>query len=452
MKRTFYIVLLLLAGCCTVTAQTSPGSERYSDLIARTEGLPAYEALYHMLNYQRFHPEHAPIYYRMGDEVYTLLPTKDALHNYEERAELLYKARLFYGNCLHFLDGKMPHGETFPSITPAGKRLEYSDIDTYIRARLDTISRWRTETDTLHDRFYRMVDRYESCRQLFMQFMEKYPSEKLAHLCLTKYDYECLEKLMTLTRQFDEDKRLFSEALHVSPVPHYNPQFRSVSITMYRLDGVTPSDFLANDIPLWDYAEWIESFMKEQQDTYHKLMQSIVAEYTMIEQNAVRFHQGQTVQFQLDRRLPFRIERYDFHSPMATFIRLQHLLAETILQAADSLTTAEQITDDELSARITALLELQKSYEEANTLLRTMQQQVNEATASKYAYFLRKTKVLTVDRLLSKATQMVELQQNLTRQIDEQLQNYANAYPKQFEDVDISDDKAASDAAEAAAK
>ena len=82
----------------------------------------------------------------MGDVAYTVLPTKDALHHYDERNELLYKARLFYGNSLHFMGGRVPHGETFPTVTPAGKRLEYEDIERYIRAHLDTISRWRTET------------------------------------------------------------------------------------------------------------------------------------------------------------------------------------------------------------------------------------------------------------------------------------------------------------------
>ena len=72
--------------------------------------MPAYEALYHMMTYQRFHPNQPSIYYRMGDVIYTLLPTKDALHDYDERAELLYKARLFYGNCLHFMGGRLPHG------------------------------------------------------------------------------------------------------------------------------------------------------------------------------------------------------------------------------------------------------------------------------------------------------------------------------------------------------
>ena len=65
----------------------------------------------------------------------------------------------------------------------------------------------------------------------------------------------------------------------------------------------------------------------------------------------------------------------------------------------------------------------------------------------KYAFFLRETKIGSVEALLAKAEQVLEFQTILTRQIEEQLQDYANAFPTQFEEVDIRDDQAASEAA-----
>ena len=445
------VAVLLMGGFCKANAQ-GESSERYSELLARTESLPAYEAMYHMLAFQRFHPENAPIYYRLGDVVYSLLPSKDALHDYKERAELLYKARLFYGNCLHFLEGRVPRGETFPTVVPAGKKVEYADIETYLRGRLDTINRWRQETDTLHDRFYRMVDRYETCRQLFLGFMEKYPSEKLAHLCLSDDDRANLQQLSQLTKQFEQDKQLFAEALKISPVPYYAPQFRMVPIALYRLDGITSSDFLANDIPLWDYSDWANSFLYVQQHTYQTLMRDMVQEFTMLNFGMERFHQGQPVQIETNPRLANRVECYDYNSPMAAFIRMEQTIALTILQAQDSLTADEQITNSELSARITANIEVQQRMEEIHDMLRNFKQRIDETTDKKYAYFLRETKIATVERLVEIAEQADAFQQFLTLQINVQLHNYAKAFPQQFEEVDISDDQAASEAAEAAAK
>lgn len=443
---------------CVVALMLSSGesfaqsTERYSDLIERIAPLPAYDQMYQLLAYQRSHPEQSAVYYRLGEVAYSMLPDKDPLHNYDERAELLYKARLFYGNGLHFMGGRLPRGESFANITPAGKKIEFEDVDAYIRARLDTIKQWRTETDTIHNRFYRMVDRYESCRQLFLQFMEKYPSEKLAHLCLTKDDNENLERLGKLTKQFEQDKQLFVEALTASPIKHYNPQFRMVEIAVYRLDGVTMTDFLVNDVPLWDYAGWTQSFLQVQRQTYETMMRNVYQEYAMIDNNVERFRQRQTVQLKLDQLLPDLIERFDYQSPIASFIRLEHLIANTLEQAVDSLTTEVKLSDGELSQRITAAIEARQRNEEAITILNTMQQQINEATESKYAFFLRRTQLLTMDRLTDKAKQMINFHQQLTQLIDQQLRNYADAYPKQFEDVDISDDQAASEAAEAAAK
>ena len=445
-----YVCVIACAFCSSVAFAQS--TERYSDFVERVASLPAYEQMYQLLAYQRSHPEQAAVYYRLGEVAYSMLPDKDPLHNYEERAELLYKARLFYGNGLHFMGGRLPRGESFANITPAGKKIEFEDVDAYIRARLDTVKLWRTETDTIHNRFYRMVDRYETCRQLFLQFMEKYPSEKLAHLCLTKDDYDNLENLGKLTKQFEQDKRLFTEALAASPIKHYNPQFRSVEIAVYRLDGVTSTDFLANDVPLWDYASWSQAFLEVQRKNYESMMRNIVQEYTMIDSNVDRFRQRQTVQLKPDYLLPNLIERYDYQSPIATFIRLEHLVAGTLEQAVDSLTTEVKLDDGDLSLRISAAIEARQRNDEAIMILNTMQEQINEATESKYAFFLRRTQLLTLDRLTDKAKQMVDFHLQLTQLIDQQLRNYADAYPKQYEEVDISDDQAASEAAEAAGK
>ncbi len=453
MKAIRYIVLMMaLAGSVHVSSQppqnrVNPETEKYADLITRTADLPAYEAMYHMLAYQRFHPEQAPIYYRMGDVVYNLLPSKDALHDYEERAELLYKGRLFYGNCLHFLGGKMPRNETFPTIQPAGKKVEYEDVEAYLRGRLDTLKRWRAETDTLHDRFYRMVDCYELCRQVFLTFMEKYPSDKLAHLCLTEEDREALQDLSRMTNDFLQKKQLFLDALSASPIQRYNPEFHMVEITAYRLDGVTSSDFLANDVPLWDYAEWVTTFLQIHQTVYQVMMRELVQEHTMIDYSFERFRQGMPVQMELNPLIAFRLELIDYNSPLASFLCLEQLAGETTLQAQDSLTVETQLPDGELSARITASIEAQQRLAETESTLRTLRQRIDETTPQKYAFFLKQTNIESVEALLNKAEQVMEFQTTLTRQIEQQLHNYAKAYPVQFEAVDISDDQAASEAA-----
>lgn len=436
-----------MAMCATTWAQ-SPESERYSDLVARTENLPAYEALYHLLAYQRFHPEQAALYYRMGDAAYSLLPARDPLHDYQERAELLYKARLFYGNCLHFMHGKLPHGETFPTVVPAGKKVEYADVEAYLRSKLDTLKIWRAETDTLHDRFYRMVDNYEAARQLFLQFMEKYPSEKLAHLCFTDEDRATLAELERLTHHMEQDKQLFVKALVSSPIPHYDPTFRMVEIAAYRLDGITSTDFLANDVPLWDYASWTASFLQVQQKTYQVFMRELVQEHTALSHCMERFRQGQSVQAEPDFRLSYRIERYDYHSPMSSFIQLEQIAAQMTLQAQDSLTAEQQISDGDLSQRITSLLMARRQISEADNLLTTMKQRMDASTAKKYAFFLRETKLATTEELIRIAEQTAAFQRQLVQQMERQLQSYATAYPKQYEKVDISDDQAASEAAE----
>ena len=181
-------------------------------------------------------------------------------------------------------------------------------------------------------------------------------------------------------------------------------------------------------------------------------MRDLAQEYTQLNHGMQRFREGQSVEMEAQPRLPYRLERYDYQSPVAMLLRLQQLVAGTTLQAVDSLTTETQISDAELSVRITANIETQQRIEEANTLMQKFKQRINDLTAQKYSFFLRETKMDSVEGMISSAEQLLAFQEELTRLIDRQLQNYAEAFPKQFKAVDISDDFAASQAAEAAAK
>ena len=96
---------------------------------------------------------------------------------------------------------------------------------------------------------------------------------------------------------------------------------------------------------------------------------------------------------------------------------------------------------------LTANLEAQERLHEAQSIISTLRKQVDESTAKKYAFFLRESQIGSVEQLLTKAEQAVEFQNTLIALIDRQLKNYANAYPEQFGEVDISDDLAASEAA-----
>ena len=157
----------------------------------------------------------------------------------------------------------------------------------------------------------------------------------------------------------------------------------------------------------------------------------------MLENGLDRFRQEQPVDVAPNELLPNRIERYDYNSPLSTFIRLEQLAAVTALQAQDSLTTDEQVTDEQLAARISASLEAQQRYAEASTLLQTFRQRTDDSSEKKYAFFLKEAKFANFAQVLAYAVKVLDFQRVLTQQIEEQLQEYANAYPHQFEDMEL---------------
>ena len=262
MKRYIFISMFYFA-CLSGIAQ-----EKYSVVLEQSKQLSPYEAIYLLTEYQSWKPELPAVYYEIGNRCYDLLPTRDALHNYEELTTLLYQSRLFYGNCLHFAkDQKLP-GWQYAEIAGDAKRIEYAQLEQYIRPRLAEIKRQQIACDSIHNSFVRMAERYNNCQTIFTDFLTHYTREKTAHLQLQPEERAMLVRLQQTADSLEKDIETYQQALTLQAIEGYNPTFRKEEVVLYRLDGLTHTDFLQNDIALWDYSQWVSSFLDEQVNVY----------------------------------------------------------------------------------------------------------------------------------------------------------------------------------------
>lgn len=287
--------------------------KKYQAFLEQTKQLSPYEAIYTLMDYQYWHPENADVYYQLGNLCYDLLPTRDPLHHYAELSTLLYQSKLFYGNSLHF---------TKDAQTTAA-----------IRPRMREIQRQQTACDSIHHSFCRMVDRYNRCQTLFADFLSRYTREKTAHLKLQDKEQRLLLSLQQTADSLDSDIRVYQQALKLQPVPGYEPVFRKEQIVLYRLDGLTHTDFLQNDIALWDYSRWAKNFLREQADVYERLYADIDKEYTRLTTQLARYSQHQPIDGQTDRSLIGRCKRLEYHAPRVDSVQaLQETLRNCVAE------------------------------------------------------------------------------------------------------------------------
>ena len=332
------ITILIIVACASVYASAQ---EKYSVVLERSKTLSPYEAIFELMDYQYWKPELPAVYYELGNRCYDLLPTRDPLHHYTELCTLLYQSRLFYGNCLHFAKEQKLPGWQYSEIANGQKKIEYAALEAYVRPRLKDIERQKEACDSIYHTFCRMSDRYNRCLTLFSTFLGAYTREKTAHLQLQPEEREMLLNLQREADSLEADIAAFQQALALQPINGYSPVFRKEEIVLYRLDGLTYTDFLQNNIAIWDYSKWVSRFLDEQTEVYEQLYADIDREYAQLSEQLARYEAGQTISGHFDGSLSGRSERLEYSSPRIDSIRI---MQQTIRHAAAEQLIAQSAT------------------------------------------------------------------------------------------------------------
>lgn len=371
MKRISVIVLICSSILVPLRAQ-----EKYNVVLEQTKGLSPYEAIYVLMDYQAWHPDNASIYYHLGDLCYDLLPTRDPLHHYTELSSLLYQSRLFYGNCLHFAkDQKLP-GWQYEPLAQGQKKIEYDALKQYIKPRLEEVKRQQTACDSIHHTFVRMTERYNRCQNLFTDFLNRYSREKTAHLQLLPAERRLLEMLRQATDSLNNDIEAYQQALALQPVPAYAPVFHKEPIVLYRLDGLTHTDFLQNDIAIWDYSQWASAFLEEQEQVYERLYTDAAQEQRQLETQLARYRAGQSISGYMDETLLGRCDRLEWQTNQTDSIRF---LQEAIKNGAAQQTIAQSNAPQSIRELIPLLqLAATRRHATQDSAWRTMNEQLIE--------------------------------------------------------------------------
>lgn len=334
--RRYLLIILSIGMMLTAQAQ-----EKYSVVLERVQSLSPYEAIYEMMEYQCWKPELASVYYHLGNLTYDLLPTRDPLHHYAEMSALLYRSRLFYGNCLHYgKDQKLP-GWQYAGLAGDQKKIEYAQLEQFIRPRLEDVQQQQIACDSIHRSFCRMTERYNRCRTLFADFLGLYTREKVAHLLLQPDQRAMLICLQQAADSLDGDIATFLQALKLMEVKGYSPRFRKEEIVLYRLDGLTYTDFLQNDIAIWDYSRWVNRFMNEQTEVYERLYADAAREYAQLADQIAQYKAGQAISGRIDGSIIGRCARLEWYTAQTDSIALmqqmvQHGAAEQMIAASEA--------------------------------------------------------------------------------------------------------------------
>lgn len=366
-----------------------------------------YEAIYILSDYQQFLPSHAATYYHLGIRYYALIGAEHPIRDYYEFQQNLYRTKLYLGNCLHFAKDQNLKLQHYAGLPIAGKKPEYADVERFVRAKLDTVAGISTRSETLYQAYYRLVNRYALCRNMFTEFCERYTREKTAHLLLTDADRVHLADLQLQADSLEADIQALQAALAAFPVAGYTPEFTWTEINLYRLDGLTNTDLLQNKVALWNYAAWVRQFLDTQENVYTAFYDEIDIEYQIMQRAMTDLQNGKKRKMDYNTILLNRIDRLDYQSFMKDFIESSQRCVGVMCDALPE--TGEDYVEQALTVLLRQNGNINRLHELEKQLSEKLAQDPSALTH--YATLLSKWQCATPDSIMLQERGFVEVAQ-----------------------------------------
>lgn len=364
-----------------VLALSSWARPNYKYILQHYDEFSPREALYRLREYQAWVPTEAHSYYLMGGIYYQLYRQEHPVHNYVELDNALYNGMLYYGNCAHFIGESSVRKDWYADLAVNGK-VDQQMIRTFTMARRDTLRVLRDRLHWMHDSYVSLVTNYDTCRQLMTQLSERYAGEKQAHLMLDSADRALLSDLRARSIRLPDQIREYRQHLDGYPIAGYDPHFRWCRIDYFRMDGLTMTDFLQNDIPLWDYASWVDRFLTAQDTEYARYYASLSSEQQRLSAAMTR-----PAAMRENRRLINTISQLDPSSDMGSLLHLEYQYATTLLWA-DRILAVDTLSSDTWLTCLQQLYRLQQLSAQMQSSRAWAQKGLSGEDLLKYADFL----------------------------------------------------------------
>ena len=323
----FLIVLTISSVVCSLNAQ-----ESWSHLVQRVASLSPNEAAYQIEPFLQLFPKNPAPYYYIAELNYNMCSHLNPLRENNELRTRIYNVRLYFGNFKHFAEHNSQKASDYPMIKTSRKTINADSLYSIVDEKLKEIENIDKRTKNLYDNFYKMVNQYNRCLQIFSEFTSNYQREKNAHLLLSDDDYTLLKQLKAIADSLPQNIELFQNALKAYPIPEYQPDITFQSINLYGLEGLTSTNFLRNDIVLWDYADWVNTFLTEQTTTYSAIYRDITTALSASAQTP-------------DWILLNRIEQLDYHSVMTPLVCMHQLVSSTQHLAENPILTIDSLPE-----------------------------------------------------------------------------------------------------------
>ena len=383
-----------------IIAQTSIGQTKdYKDLYKSLGSMTDFEAFWMLFQYLQATTSreyaNSNAYYHVGLIMQKCMRDSDPFVDTRNVQNYIKQAELYFGLSKRSLEEKdfKRHVDFYPTVKPAGQKLAMSDVVNDIDERISDVIEFKERFNESLSYLVKSVNSYNYCITTFAKINQE--NSRLNDLYFL-VDEQLSNNLNELGENFDStmfylDK--FKTSLEEYPLGDYKINYSLKQIPVYRLYGLNSSNFLSENINLWDFRTWVNNF--------HEILDTDVA---FLYKNAQEINRLNTSyikslldmntsniepNYKMNPLIVNKMLKYDFNSATAALLSFQEAKVNYLYSIADNRIGSELVSFDCFSKSPDAFINIAQKKQETDKLLSNAKAKATVESIEKYAKFYK---------------------------------------------------------------
>lgn len=287
---------LLTFLCFLAFAQLWAQTGEYRKLLEEHGSQTQDEFFYALQDFQKQNPKFSNVYFQLAQMNLKYFSNEDPIINRLSSKQYIHNAKINAGLAKSFYDEK--EATKNPEWYNLPKVKEKDSLVTMINQKIDglydSVLVYTDRYETLLDNYDKAVQKYLAAREGFVAINNS--SNNLRGLFL-KADQSLEEAIDQVGQDFDSSMYylgIYRETYQ--QMPHQRKRqvlVQRQQIEHFRMNGITPSNFLADEIVVWNYGKWSRDFQELLKEEVGGLKQEITDAYRFFMATNRRMLQGE---------------------------------------------------------------------------------------------------------------------------------------------------------------
>ncbi len=396
-KKYYLLIFMLLFFWVNNSNLFAQRNLKYKDVFKTVVSKSKEEAYSTLLIYQKQDPYFPNTYFQLGLIAQYWSKDYDALTNIRDVRLFIYNTNLYFGLAKGKLTEKdvRKNAEYYKNVK-ALREIEkpsFEDVSFFISERLDENKEYEKNVNIVTNYFNSSIVHYNNCIRIFKEINED--NRKIKDIFLTA-DETFLKKLEKLESSFDSTifyLQNYQTAIKNYPIKDYKQKYKLFPIETYRLQGLTSSNFLNDEIRLWDYGSWTKELRKVLNNEIKPLRNDIVKANSKLDKSIAQIQNSKKYKpefstYTVDEKLINLIGKFDYNSILIALFKYktakQNFLAFTKIPINDVNDTTNTYS---LLQKARFYNELIKKKEPVDSLRSDLEKRIKPEDIRKYKQF-----------------------------------------------------------------